>query len=245
MLEYDDFDPAQVVVDDNILRSSWGHQELVVEKLEACKFKFVDFNSGFEPKYLEQKHVDLYGRLPIEFWRIAFDERSEWEDVRRSIKLLRANGIGTRRISCYVLAGNESFRDCMWRARKVVEWGGEPRIQMMKPLNWLKPRSSVWINPKYDWDQSKSINFARYWYSYAWRRLTWAQWVKAGHAYDGPCTRADWHSKLRQTRASAANRWGDDLDLHGQRRSAVGYGRRVGGLQLPLLADNAIGHLSA
>jgi hypothetical protein len=224
MLEYDDFDPAPVVVDDNILRSSWRHQELVVEKLEASKFKFVDFNSGFEPLFLEQKHIDLYGRLPIEFWRVAFDERSEWKEVRRSIKLLRANGITKRRISCYVLAGNESFADCMWRAKKVVEWGGEPRIQMMKPLNWLQPRSTVWISPKYDWDHARTINFARYWYSYAWRRMKWGEWKRAGNSYDGPSTRAEWHSKLRETRAKAAARWGDDLELHWQRRSAVGFG---------------------
>src|SRR5439155_11957224 len=97
---------------------------------------------------------------------------------------------------------------------------------MMKALNWLQPRSAVWINPKYDWDHSKTINFARYWYSYAWRKVAWRQWVLAGHAYDGPPTRAESHSKLRQTRAVAASRWGDDLDLHWQRRSAVGFGAR-------------------
>lgn len=206
MLEYDDFDPAPVVVDDNILRSSWRHQTLVVKKLEAAKFDSIDFNSGFEPLFLTQKHVDLYGRLPLKYWRIAFDELREWREVKDAIRLLRANGVASKKIFCYVLAGNEPFADCLWRAQKVVEWGGEPRIQMMKPLNWLQPRQAVWINPKYDWTVELSINFPRYWYSYAWRRMDWDAWVAAGYKYEGVMT-SQGLGKLRATRASAVSRW--------------------------------------
>jgi hypothetical protein len=206
MLEYDDFDPAPIVVDDNILRSSWRHQQLVVEKLEAAPFSSIDFNSGFEPLFLEQKHIDLYGRLPLKYWRVAFDERAEAEAVRHAIQLLRANGIPSKKIFCYVLAGNEPFEDCLWRAQKVVEWGGEPRIQMMKPLNWLMRRQDVWINPKHDWTVELSVNFPRYWYSYAWRRVGWDEWAAAGFKYDGEMT-SQGLGKLRATRASAVARW--------------------------------------
>jgi hypothetical protein len=94
---------------------------------------------------------------------------------------------------------------------------------MMKPLNWTRPRTDVWINSKLDWDAAKSINFPRYWYSYAWRRMRWEDWVKNGYAYTGPQTRSESHSSLRQTRASAAARWGDDILLEKQRRMAVGF----------------------
>jgi hypothetical protein len=206
MLEYPDFNPAPVVVDDNILRSSWRHQRLVVERLAAADFKSIDFNSGFEPLFFEQKHVDLYGQLPLKYWRIAFDEIKEAPEVERAIRLLRANDVPSKKIFCYVLAGNEPFADCLWRAQKVVEWGGEPRIQMMKPLTWLQPRKAVWINPKHDWTQELSINFPRYWYSYAWRRVEWEDWVAAGYKYDGEMT-SEGLGKLRATRASATSRW--------------------------------------
>lgn len=209
MVEYDDFDPAPVVVDDNILRSSWRHQKRVVDKLAAAEFASIDFNSGFEPLFFEQKHIDLYGRLPLKYWRVAFDELKEAAEVESAIKRLRANGIPAKKIFCYVLAGNEPFQDCLWRAQKAVEWGGEPRIQMMKPLNWLHPRREVWINPKYDWTLELSINFPRYWYSYAWRRVTWEEWVAAGFQYAGEMT-SQGMGKLRATRASAAARWNSD-----------------------------------
>jgi hypothetical protein len=206
MLEYDEFDPAPVVVDDNILRSSWGHQQVVVSRLLEAGFASIDFNSGFEPLFLEQKHIDLYGRLPLKYWRVAFDERKEAREVEQAIKLLRKNGVPPKKIFCYVLAGNETFADCLWRAQKVVEWGGEPRIQMMKPLNWLRRRQEVWINPKYDWTFELAINFPRYWYSYAWRRVSWEDWAAAGFKYDGEMT-SEGMGKLRATMASAASRW--------------------------------------
>jgi hypothetical protein len=211
MIEYDDFTPAPVVVDDNILRSSWRHQELVVNSLANAGFNSIDFNSGFEPLFLEQKHIDLYGRLPLKYWRVAFDELKEAREVEAAIRLLRANGIPSKKIFCYVLAGNEPFAECLWRAEKVVEWGGEPRIQMMKPLNWLRPRQDVWINPKHDWTIELSINFPRYWYSYAWRRVTWSEWAAAGYQYAGEMT-SQGLGKLRSTRASAAARWNPEMD---------------------------------
>jgi hypothetical protein len=206
MLEYDDFEPAPVVVDDNLLRSSWRHQQLVVQKLAASHFPSIDLNSGFEARQLEQKHVDLYGRLPLKSWRVAFDERQEADHVRAAIQLLRANGIPAKQIPCYVLAGNEPFADCLWRAQKVLEWGGEPRIQMLKPLNWLKPRKEIWVNPTLDWTPELAVNFPRYWYSYAWRRVTWEDWARAGFKYDGVMT-TEGMGRLRATRTSAVARW--------------------------------------
>ena len=144
----------------------------------------------------------------MKYWRIAFDERREWKEVKSAIQLLRANGIPQHEIFCYVLAGNESFEDCMWRAERVVKWGGEPRIQMMKPLTWLHPRKEVWINPAKNWTQEQAVNFPRYWYSYAWRRIGWEEWVAAGYRYAGPdTTDARYPAKLRATRRSAASRW--------------------------------------
>lgn len=206
LLEYEDFEPAPVVVDDNLLRSSWRHQQLVVERLAAAGFASIDLNSGFEPRRLEQKHIDLYGRLPLKSWRIAFDERRESDSVRSAIQLLQANGIPSKWIPCYVLAGNEPFADCLWRAQKVVEWGGEPRIQMLKPLNWLRPRKDIWINPRLDWTPELAVNFPRYWYSYAWRRVGWADWARAGFRYDGEMT-TEGLGRLRATRKSAVARW--------------------------------------
>jgi len=82
---------------------------------------------------------------------------------------------------------------------------------MMKPLNWLRPRQDLWINPKHGWTVEQSVNFPRYWYSYAWRRVTWSEWVAAGYQYMGEMT-SQGLGKLRSTRASASARWNPDVN---------------------------------
>jgi hypothetical protein len=59
----------------------------------------------------------------------------ELEDVRRMMGILHDVAPKMKRV--YVLAGNEPVESCYERALKVIEWGGEPFCQYVRPLNWL------------------------------------------------------------------------------------------------------------
>src|SRR3546814_4692452 len=42
-------------------------------------------------------------------WRFGLDETGELEDASRAIRMLRAHGVGARRIQVYVMIGHEPF----------------------------------------------------------------------------------------------------------------------------------------
>lgn len=175
-IEYPETSASRVIIDDNIIRYSREHQERIVEKnLEAGTQK-IDLMSGFDPAVFEQWHFDLYSKLDLLYWRTAYDTVDEAPQVERLLRLLKEQGISRNRIPVYMLGGAEPFETSMERAQQIITWGGEPRIQMYKPLNYLKPRHEPWIHPKFDWTYEQAVNFPRYWYSYRWRSESWQTW---------------------------------------------------------------------
>lgn len=177
MVEYTDSCPARVIVDDNIVRYSQAHQERIVEQTLRANLRRIDINSGFDPAVFTQWHYDLYSQLDLQYWRTAYDTLSEGPQVERMLGLLSEMAVTSRRIPVYMLAGAEPFEQSMMRARQIVAWGGEPRVQMFKPLNWMGRRSDPWVHPKHGWSQRQVVNFPRYWYSYKWRSETWDTWL--------------------------------------------------------------------
>jgi hypothetical protein len=166
MVEYKNFNPAPVLLDDNILATSTAHQERVVEMLLSQNYPVVDFNSGFDPSLFDRATFTLFKKLPLKYWRLAFDEIKEERVVQETMRLLRENGIAKGKIRVYCLIGNESFEDCHYRAEKIIEWGGEPHVQPLIPLNTLEKRPVV----QYDWTAQKLIDFSRYYNRWLWRK---------------------------------------------------------------------------
>lgn len=177
MLEYVESTPARVIVDDNIIRYTREHQERIVEQTLQAGCTKIDINSGFDPAVFDLWHYQLYNKLDLQYWRTAYDTLDEGPQVERMLALLREHGVSSRRIPVYMLAGAEPFEQSMMRARQIVAWGGEPRVQMFKPLNWMSARSEAWMHPKYGWTRRQTVNFPRYWYSYRWRTETWEDWL--------------------------------------------------------------------
>ncbi len=168
MREYADFPPAPVLLDDNITATGVAHQERVIETLLRQDYRVVDLNSGFEPSFFTQETFTRFNRLPFKFWRLAFDEMNEEKPVREMIRLLRENGVAARAIRVYCLAGNESFEECHYRAEKIIEWGGEPHVQPLIPLNALEKKPVV--QKRYGWTAQKLTDFARYYNRWLWRK---------------------------------------------------------------------------
>lgn len=166
--EYSDFEPAPFMMDDNITASSVEHQEMVIERLSRENYCTIDFNSGFEPSYFGQAEFERFDRLPIKFWRLGFDEIKEEKQVHEMIQLLRENNVPSRSIRVYCLAGNEPFEQVHYRAEKIIEWGGEPHIQPLIPLNALEKKPVV--QKQYEWTFQKLSDFARYYNRWLWRK---------------------------------------------------------------------------
>ncbi|MBN1887661.1 MAG: hypothetical protein JW850_06710 [Thermoflexales bacterium] len=168
-VEYVDFPPAPVVLDDNILASSWGHQEQVVERLRAQGYGRVDFQCGFDPSRFTAGHFDLYSPLRLAAWRLAFDDEQEAGYVERMITLLRSRRVPKKRIRVYTIAGLDSPEESLSRAQRVIEWGGEPRLQMYRPLDWLLP--TPFVDEGQGWTLELATAMPRYFYGYYWRRM--------------------------------------------------------------------------
>ncbi len=167
------------IVDDNMAQAPRGHQEQLVEDLKG--YRSVDLNSGWEPWWWRDWMWDLWRGLPLVAWRTAFDGLYEEEHVERLIGFWRDRGVGRRRIWVYVLAGGaETFDQALYRAQKVVEWGGEPRIQPYKPNNWLKPRSEPYVQPDKGWSRERVVNLPRYFYGYHWRHRSFDEFMAQG-----------------------------------------------------------------
>lgn len=168
---YANWSLAPVILDNNILAASVEHQERVIERLLSAGYGpgQVDFNSGFDPVRLDQAAINRFGRLSLGTWRLAFDEISEESQVRKAMRLLRANKLKPRQIRVYVLFGNEAPEICHHRARKVIEWGGEPFVQPMVALNALERRPVV----RHGWTLQRLRDASRYYNRFVWRSASW------------------------------------------------------------------------
>lgn len=152
-----EFQPAPYLLDNNLSALPVEYQEHIVRRYLEAGVRLVDANSGFEPRTFDEgtfaRWRDLLRGAP---WRLALDELGELEDVRRALHILR--DVRPRMKQIYVLAGNEPFAACVERAQKVIEWGGEPWVQPVVPLNWLGGR----LPAKFDWTEQRLRDFARY-----------------------------------------------------------------------------------
>jgi len=138
-LEYDNFPLAPMIGDNNILATSWKHQELVVNKLVNYG-REIDINSGFDVRFFLKEHLKLYSRLKLAYWRFAWDTMEVEPDVRRVAAMMRANGFDRHQVIVYALIGfpGQSPEECHYRLRTIIALGLCPYPMKFTPLNSLK-----------------------------------------------------------------------------------------------------------
>ena len=136
--EYDDFPLAPMIGDNNILATSWAHQEMVVNKLVNFR-REIDINSGFDVRFFGEKHLELYSRLRLEYWRFAFDTMAVEADVRRVVAMMRALGLDRHQVTFYCLIGfpKTTPEECLYRLNTLIELGVNPYPMRFWPLNSL------------------------------------------------------------------------------------------------------------
>jgi len=128
-----------MVGDNNILATSWDHQVMVVNKLVNFN-REIDINSGFDVRFFEEKHYELYSQLRLQCWRFAFDTLGVEEDVRRVAAIMRGHGLDRHQVTFYCLINfpGQTPEECHYRLRTIIELGHNPYPMRFTPLNSLK-----------------------------------------------------------------------------------------------------------
>lgn len=144
VIEYDNFtipvgnNPK--VCDNNIITTSWAHQQMVVEKLKHVKN--IDLNSGFDCRFFAQdpeKYYELYSKLKMERWRFAYDSPNQRKPLKVCVDYLHSKGIKYHLITVFCLVGGQgqSFDEAQERLQYLVDIGVTPYPQRWRPLNAL------------------------------------------------------------------------------------------------------------
>lgn len=161
-----DFQPAPILCDNNLSALPDDFQEHILRRYLETGTRLQDCNSGFEPKTFS---ADTFKRWKVQLkgpWRFAFDTTDEEPQVKQMMEILKEEKPYRKRV--YVLIGNEPIEQCLARARKVIEWGGEPYCQPIMKLNVLS-RDDLWI--RYGWTHQKLKDVARYFNKFIWRSV--------------------------------------------------------------------------
>jgi hypothetical protein len=160
-----EFQPAPILCDNNLSALPPEFQEHIVRRYVETGTKLGDANSGFEPRTFDEDTYHRWRHILKGPWRFALDEMRELEDVRRMMRILKEVSPRMKRV--YVLAGNEPVESCYERALRVIDWGGEPFCQYVRPLNWLGDPAT--LRHRHDWTEQKGADFCRYFNRHLYR----------------------------------------------------------------------------
>lgn len=172
---YHDAPLAPVICDNNLSALPVEFQEHVIGRYKAADRMILDANSGFEPHTFDGGTFERWRAVLKGPWRFALDVTPELEAVERMMRILGDVAASKKRV--YVLIGNEPVEACYERARKVIEWGGEPFCQPILPLDWMKDPRGDDIPAKFDWTSQKLKDFARFYNRWLWRSMSLAEYA--------------------------------------------------------------------
>jgi pyruvate-formate lyase-activating enzyme len=161
------FQPAPILCDNNLSALPDAFQDHIIRRYQEDGVVLQDCNSGFEPRTFTEDTYHRWKPFYKGAWRFALDETRELEDVGRMMDILKAEPASKKRV--YVLIGNEPIQACYERAQKVIEWGGEPYVQPIMPLNALSRDD---LKVRHDWTKQKLKDFARFYNRWIWRSVS-------------------------------------------------------------------------
>lgn len=159
-----DFKPAPILCDNNLSALPVDYQQHIIRRYQDTGVKLKDANSGFEPRTFDEGTFQRWKPILKGAWRFAYDVTGEGEGVYRMMQILKGESVKRKQV--YVLIGNEPIEACLERALKVIEWGGEPYVQPVMPLNALS-RDDLRI--AYGWTHRRLKDFQRYFNRHLWR----------------------------------------------------------------------------
>jgi hypothetical protein len=174
--ELDDWIPAPIVCDNNLLASSRKHFDTVIDRLKA--FDGVDFNQGLDARLLNSHHIERLQELHLPVLRFSWDHIEEETVIMDTLRRVLAAGFPKRRVHCYILFGfNDTPEDALYRAETVKALGIKPFMMRYQPLNALK-KDQYDTNCMGNWKEKEMARFQRYWCRQNWlSKIPYAEFV--------------------------------------------------------------------
>jgi len=129
-----------LLLDNNFLASPIHKEtlrELIMEGVE------VDFNQGLDIRLVDEDNVGYLKRVKTRQLRFAFDHISYEASVRKGIELLLANGIHSRKLSFYVLAGFDGDHTHLERMKILSSYNVDVYPMLYKGPDGKEPRRSL------------------------------------------------------------------------------------------------------
>jgi len=173
--EYDDFNVPvgdnPSIGDNNLLMTSTEHQRLVVDRLKDVRN--LDINSGMEAALFTEETYQLYSKLHLERWRLAFDSMAVEKEIERAAAILSGHGVRYSSISTFVLIGfpGTTMEENIYRLEKTRALGMTPYPQRYVPLNSLSHKYTA-----KGFDNIELEKLRSYWVSAnVWRSCTWQE----------------------------------------------------------------------
>ncbi|EGN00228.1 hypothetical protein HMPREF1017_00754 [Bacteroides ovatus 3_8_47FAA] len=145
---------SAILMDNNIIASEWGLQQ--IEKIINLKVK-VDFNQGIDCRIIvkDKSMAALLARVPwIRYIRMAYDNSAITEEVETAIAYLKEAGIQPYRMFFYMLVKDGQIKDAEKRALLLDSLGCVPFAMAYRDLNKNQPptieqkRFARWVNMK-------------------------------------------------------------------------------------------------
>lgn len=173
-IEYESYPLAPMVGDNNILATSWEHQLHFVKEFVNYG-REIDINSGFDIRFFQERHFDLYSRLRLTCWRFAFDTLDVWADVWRVATMMRHHDLDRHQVTFYVLFGfpGTTPEECLFRFNTIIDLGMNPYPQRYTPLNSL---SHKYVAP--GWTEELLFRLQTYYQSpNIWKSCTFEEFI--------------------------------------------------------------------
>lgn len=163
--EFLDGRKSAILMDNNVLASDWGLQQ--IEKIISLRVK-VDFNQGIDCRLIakDKNIAKLLSQVPwIRYVRMAYDNSSITKEVITAISYLKEAGIRPYKCFFYMLVKDGQIEDAERRALKLRELGCVPFAMAYRDLDNNKPpsieqrRFARWVNMKATF---KSCSYSEY-----------------------------------------------------------------------------------
>lgn len=158
--EIQNFRPAPIICDNNILASSDKHLRNVIEAVKH--YPEVDFNQGLDARLFTEYTADLLQDLNCKM-RFAFDSWASEPSVKRAVDI--CHNRGKKDITIYCLVG---YKDTPDEAKDKLEtirsWGCLPFPMRYQPLDAIEKNSFVGD----EWTERELSDLCRYYSRLAW-----------------------------------------------------------------------------
>ena len=171
--ELEDWVPAPIVCDNNILATSMDHFDRVVDRL--VPIRGVDFNQGLDARLLNAHHIEGLQKLNMAKATFAWDNASEESPVLDAIAQMRESGFPKSKITCLVLINNgESQAEALYRMETLKSVGVRGCPMRFQPLDTLE--KDDFLSP--EWTRYNLARFVHYWFRQNWlSKVPFAEYV--------------------------------------------------------------------